>query len=98
MVTHHVGSSVASLAHNTDVLLPKWLPERKGRRRGDYCTITRNQPRFCVILGLTSLVPRASVSFGHVDGVKSRGLFSIPDGSFKSFENYTVKLSAKGTK
>ena len=25
-------------------------------------------------------------------------LFSIPDGSFKSFENYTVKLSAKETK
>ena len=24
--------------------------------------------------------------------------FSIPDGSFKSFENYTVKLSAKETK
>ena len=25
-------------------------------------------------------------------------LFSIPDGSFKSFENYTVKLSAEETK
>ena len=25
-------------------------------------------------------------------------LFFIPDGSFKSFENYTVKLSAKETK
>ena len=25
-------------------------------------------------------------------------LFSIPDGSFESFENYTVKLSAKETK
>ena len=25
-------------------------------------------------------------------------LFSIPDGSIKNFENYTVKLSTKGTK
>ena len=50
MVTYHVGSSDVSLAHNTGVLLPKWRPERKGRRRGDYCTITRNQPRFRVFL------------------------------------------------